>query len=188
MQLNSIVHPGKNRLNLDEENLLIKEAQEGGHSAFEKLYRLNVGKVYAICLRITVDRNKAEELTQDTFVRAWENLDSFRGESLFSTWLYRIAVNVTLIHMRSNRRRFARFSSLSKLIKLSSREEHSSGIGIDIEKAITKLPLNAKMIFIMHDIEGYKHDEIAEMMSIAPGTTKAQLHRARSLLREALEK
>ncbi|MFO7446072.1 MAG: RNA polymerase sigma factor [Ignavibacteriaceae bacterium] len=173
---------------VEEEIHLVKESQNGNSAAFEKLYHLNVKRVYALCIRITSKSDIAEELTQDVFVRAWDNIKSFRGESLFSTWLHRLAVNVVLVHLRTQKRRLARFQSLSEIFSLRKKVEAPTARGVDIEKAIEALPNKAKIIFLLHDVEGYKHTEIAEMMKLSPGTTKAQLHRARKLLRKALER
>lgn len=170
------------------EFLIVNEARSGNHNAFEELYKKNVNRIYAICLRLIADRKRAEELTQDVFVRAWENLNTFRGESLFSTWLYRLAVNVVLVDIRSAKRRSLRFLKLSDVFKFNKKHEHNPQNSIDLEKAIAGLPEKARMIFVLHDVEGYKHEEISGMLGIAEGTTKAQLHRARKLLREVLIK
>ena len=167
----------------------VRRAQQGDRSAFEQLYRENVNHVYAVCLRIAADTVRAEELTQDIFVRTWEMLATFRGESAFSTWLHRLAVNVVLVHLRSTRRRTSRVQSVDDLELYDSAENSTSpGTAIDLEEAITKLPPHARAIFVLHDIEGYKHTEIAEQLGIAVGTTKAQLHRARRILKEVLER
>lgn len=186
-----MVSPIKNReysLDSDVEDLLIKQAKEGDTNAFEKLYRMNVSRVYAICLRISSDKMRAEELTQDVFVKVWEKLSSFRGDSLFSTWLYKIAVNTSLMELRSRKRWFARFINFSDLLNFDKKISISMGTSIDLEKAVSYLPEKARLVFILHDVEGYKHDEISEILSVTTGTTKAQLHRARKLLREAMEK
>jgi RNA polymerase sigma-70 factor (ECF subfamily) len=177
-----------NLLNELNESVTVSEAQRGSHSAFEKLYRRNVSKIYSLCLRIIADRSRAEELTQDVFVRAWENISSFRGESLFSTWLYRLAVNVVLVELRSAKRRAKRFLRFGDVLKFIKKDELNHQSTMDIEKALTTLPEKARLVFILHDVEGYKHDEISKMLGIAPGTAKAQLHRARKLLREVLVK
>ena len=179
-------------LNINDHHNLsatIRQAQLGDHKAFEQLYRENVNHVYAVCLRIAADTVRAEELTQDIFVRTWEMLATFRGESAFSTWLHRLAVNVVLVHLRSTRRRTSRVQSVDDLELYDSAENSTSpGTAIDLEEAITKLPPHARAIFVLHDIEGYKHTEIAEQLGIAVGTTKAQLHRARRILKEVLER
>jgi len=176
------------RLDIEEESLLLKQAKEGDTSAFEKLYRVNVARVYSVCLRISSDKTRADELTQDVFVKVWEKLSSFRGESRFSTWLYKIAVNTSLIELRSRKRWFMRFKNFSDLLNFDKKVSISVSNSIDLEKAVSFLPEKARLVFILHDVEGYKHDEISEMLSVKSGTTKAQLHRARRLLREAMEK
>lgn len=168
-------------------------AASGDRVAFERLYRLHVNRVFSLCARMVADRTRAEELTQDVFVRAWEKLHLFRGESSFSTWLHRLAVNVVLNERKTEGRRRERFEEED--------EEHgmdgyvgtmgmplAPGDLLDLEKAITRLPPGARRVFTLHDVEGYKHEEIAEMMGVTTGATKAQLHRARMLLREALNR
>ena len=175
-------------LNNEQGSFLVSRAREGDANAFEKLYRKNVSRVYAVCLRISDDKMKAEELTQDVFVKAWENLGSFRGESLFFTWLYKIAVNTSLQEVRKRKRWFTRFKNFTGNLIYDTIVSISVGVYLDIDNAVSFLPEKARLVFILHDIEGYRHDEIAELLSVKTGTTKAQLHRARKLLREALEK
>jgi RNA polymerase sigma-70 factor (ECF subfamily) len=165
----------------------VKQAQEGDVAAYEELYRDNVGRVYGLCLRLAGDATLAEELTQDVFVRAWQKLGAFRGDSAFSTWLYPIAVNTALSERRSRARRGSRFLATDDLEPFD-RPERPAGPerALDLERALDRLPDGARAIFVLHDIEGFKHAEIAERTGIATGTSKAQLHRARRLLREAL--
>ncbi|HXK11777.1 MAG TPA: sigma-70 family RNA polymerase sigma factor [Vicinamibacteria bacterium] len=166
---------------------LVRAAQNGDLAAFERLYRENERKVFALCLRLSSDAALAEELTQEVFVRAWRKLGSFRGESAFSTWLYPLTVNVALSERRSRRRRDARIvptddpASLERA-PLAPRPE----AGFDLERAMAALPPGARTVFVLHDVEGRTHDEIAALLDLAPGTSKAQLFRARRLLREAL--
>ncbi|MBI1807655.1 MAG: sigma-70 family RNA polymerase sigma factor [Ignavibacteria bacterium] len=168
---------------------IVSRAQAGDKGAFEILYRQHVGRVYAVCLRILSNTERAEELTQVAFIRAWEMLGSFRGESAFSSWLHRIAVNVVLLDLRTQRRRTARVESTDDLDFYDSIEHTTPpSTGIDLEDAIASLPPQARAIFVLHDIEGYQHNEIAEMMGLATGTSKAQLHRARKLLKERLQR
>ncbi|MCI0707885.1 MAG: RNA polymerase sigma factor [Ignavibacteriae bacterium] len=163
-------------------------AQSGNREAFEQIYREHVGRVYAVCIRICGDRVRAEELTQDVFVRTWQMLPTFRGESAFSSWLHRLAVNVVLVDYRAQRRRTSRVYTAENLEQYDSPETASApGDAIDLEDAVRQLPPQARAIFILHDIEGYKHEEIAEQLELAVGTCKAQLHRARKLLKEVLE-
>lgn len=166
---------------------LVQQAQAGDRDAFERLYYEHVGRVFAVCFRIVADRARAEELTQDTFVLAWEKLASFKGESLFSSWLHRVAVNVVLMDIRSARRRTSKIFASDELEELEAGSPSHVGVRMDLERAIASLPPQARTIFVLHDIEGYKHEEIAAQMQLAVGTTKAQLHRARTLLKEALE-
>lgn len=169
-------------------NETVRRAQQGNRSAFEELYRDHVGRVYALCVRTSGNRSRAEELTQDVFVRTWEMIGSFRGESAFSSWLHRLAVNVVLSDYRSGTRRTARVMTTDNLEPYDrSPGTPEPGASLDMEEAIAKLPSQARLVFVLHDIEGYKHEEIAEQMGTAVGTCKAQLHRARKLLREALE-
>lgn len=177
---------------------LVQRAQEGDSSAFEMLYRREVGRIYALCLRMTADEVRAATLTQDTFVRAWRRLGQFRKASSFSTWLYRIGVNVVLTSERSNARRRARVVSKGDRSDLeaatrTAQPDVTRGEGsrrdaaLDLEEAIGRLPTQAKAVLILHEIEGYTHAEIGEMLEIATGTSKAHLHRARTLLKEMLK-
>lgn len=145
--------------------------------------------MYALCLRLTGDAGAAEERTQDVFVRAWDKLRSFRGESLFSSWLHRLAVNVVMNERRTTIRREQRVTPVAAPEVLErGHGEPTIGLGIDLERAIAALPEGAREVFVLYDIEGYSHAEIGEMTGIAEGTSKAQLFRARHLLREKLDR
>lgn len=165
--------------------LLVRRAKAGDLVAFEEIYHQEIGRVYALCLRMAASQHQAVSYAQDTFVRAWQNLGSFREESAFSSWLHRIAVNVVLSERRSSTRRNARIQYTDDLTEHSwgSNVSHNS---MDLENSIAALPEKARMVLVLHDIEGYKHAEISEMMQIAVGTSKAHLHRARMLLRTML--
>jgi RNA polymerase sigma-70 factor, ECF subfamily len=169
---------------------LIHRAQQGDQAAFEALYHQHVGRVYAVCLRLTGDRGRAEELTQDAFVRAWERLGSFRGDSAFSSWLYRVAVNVVYLSLRAAGRRTRRVVAVADPGALERAPDDTGGPGtaLDLEGAVARLPPGAREVFVLHDVEGYRHEEIAQLAGIAVGTSKAQLFRARRLLREALNR
>jgi RNA polymerase sigma-70 factor (ECF subfamily) len=169
------------------ERRLVKEAQAGDLASFERLYRDNVRKVFALCLRMSQDASLAEELTQEVFVKAWRKLPGFRGESAFSSWLYPMAVNTALSERRSRRRRDARIvaDEAPERLEKTPRAPRPEA-GFDLERALGTLPPGARAVFVLHDVEGRTHDEIAAMLDLAPGTSKAQLHRARRLLREAL--
>lgn len=166
----------------------MRRARVGDRAAFEDLYRAHVGRVYALCLRMAADEVRAEELTQDVFIRTWQRLESFRGEAAFSSWLYRLTVNVVLGALRAERRRTTRVKAVGDLTALAPvSNDPVAGRAIDLERAMARLPDGARTVFVLHDVEGFKHQEIARVLGIAPGTAKAQLHRARKLLQEALE-
>ena len=168
---------------------LVQRAQQGDQDAFGALYRAHVGRVHALCLRLSGDAQAAAELTQDVFVRVWEALPSFRGESAFGSWLFRLAMNVFLGKRRATGRRERRvFSTAEPAVLEQAREQARSGERLDLEQAIAALPPGARAVFVLHDVEGYQHGEIARMTGIAEGTSKAQLFRARRLLREALRR
>jgi RNA polymerase sigma-70 factor (ECF subfamily) len=165
----------------------VRKAQQGDEGAFERLYRWHVNRVYGLCLRLSCDPVTAQELTQDAFVRAWERLDSFRYESAFSSWLYRLTVNVVLGDRRSRQRRAAKMAEAQSIGgRYSGAEAPPPETRLDLETAIARLPEGARQVFVLHDVEGYKHEEIANLVGIAPGTSKAHLHRARKVLREQL--
>jgi len=167
----------------------IRRAQAGDVDAFEALYREHSGRVYALCVRLKAgDRSDATELMQDVFIKAWRRLETFRGDCAFSSWLHRLAVNTMLENARGDRRREARVLSMEDTSLLPG-AARSSGIELrmDMEDAVASLPKGARLAFVLHDIEGYQHQEIAEQLKVSVGTVKAQLHRARRLLRERLE-
>jgi RNA polymerase sigma-70 factor (ECF subfamily) len=166
---------------------LVVAARAGSVGAFEALYRAHVGRIHALCLRLTADREIAAQLTQDTFVRAWENLDGFRGESRFETWLHRLAVNVVLDWRRQRDRRDRReISDDDSQTLTAATAAPRVAERLDLERAVARLPEGARTVFVLHEIEGYPLKEIAEIEGIAEGTVKSQLHRARQILREAL--
>ena len=166
-----------------EERALVARAQAGDLAAFEALYRANLGRVYAVCFRMAGEATLAEELAQDVFVRAWQRLGSFRGESAFSSWLHPLTVNVALSERRSRRRRTARLVTTDEPEAFERPQARPSGpeAGFDLDRALATLPPGARSVFVLHE-------EIARMTGVATGTSKAQLHRARRLLREALER
>jgi RNA polymerase sigma-70 factor (ECF subfamily) len=172
----------------------VARAAAGDRSAFERLYRDHVNRVYTLCARMVADRGRAEELTQDVFVRAWEKLHLFRGESSFGTWLHRLTVNLVLNARKSDGRQRTRFEENDD--EMGGMDALPGVVGmplapgdlLDLEEAVERLPPGARRVFVLHDVEGYKHEEIAEMLGVTSGATKAQLHRARLLLREALNR
>jgi RNA polymerase sigma-70 factor (ECF subfamily) len=175
----------------EAEQALVRRAKDGDVTAFEQLYRDNERRVFALCLRMSSNPSLAEEITQDVFVRAWRKLSSFRGDSAFSSWLHPIAVNTALSERRARVRRTSRVfatDDLTPFEKAPETKQAGAEAGFDLEAAMRELPPGARAVFVLHDVEGYRHEEIARTMGIAVGTSKAQLHRARALLREALKR
>jgi len=164
----------------------VRRAQAGDADAFEAVYRAHAGRVYAVCLRMSADPAAATELTQDVFVRAWEKLDTFRGESALGTWLHRLAVNVVLMDRRTRGRRAEEPLEDSDAPSGEPGPALPSELRLDLEQAIAALPPMARQVLVLFDIEGYGHAEIGELMGIAEGTSKAHLFRARQRLREIL--
>ena len=172
-------------------------AQRGDDDAFAALYDAHATRVYALCLGLAGDRATATELVQDVFVRVWEKLDSFRGECAFCTWLHRVAVNVALESERKGRRRSLRVQIAADLRLVNGTADERTpdaaatatyqGLVLDLERAIARLSPGARAVFVLHDVEGFQHAEIAERLGIAEGTSKAHLFRARRLLREMLK-
>jgi RNA polymerase sigma-70 factor (ECF subfamily) len=164
----------------------VRAAAAGDRHAFQRLYRLHVGRVHGAVYRLAgYDHARAEDLTQDAFVRAWQKLPGFRHESAFGTWLYRLAVNVALMDIR------ARGADPVSMLD----DEHLPDTGEtpfcaaereELERAIGQLPPRARAVLVLHDIEGWRHEEIGSELGMAVGTSKAQLHRARGLLRKVL--
>ena len=165
----------------------VRLAQAGDTDAFEHVYRAHVGRVYALCLRMCRDQQEAEELTQDVFVRAWQKLGSFRGESRFSTWIHRLGVNLVLQARRSSGRRGAREEVVADLERYGHQAVRAMpGTRVDLERAIAALPKGAREVLVLRDVQGFKYQEIAEMTGVSLGTVKAQIHRARGLVQKAL--
>ncbi|NOT33590.1 MAG: RNA polymerase sigma factor [Candidatus Eisenbacteria bacterium] len=163
-----------------------RRAAAGDVRAFERLYRQHVGRVNALARRMAGTED-AEELTQEVFVRAWERLESFRGDSAFGTWLHRVAINFILTRRTRRNLEWSRRDDTEGALNQVPARVTAGEHGIDFERAIGRLPSGARQIFVMHDVEGFKHEEIAEALGVTTGTTKAQLHRARMLLRGHLE-
>ena len=167
----------------------VVSAQSGDVGAYERLYHQHVGRIYAICLRMTASPDRAEEATQQAFINAWRRLETFSGDH-FAAWLKKIAVNAVLSEARSRGRR--QEDAMDDVEQAAAAESPRPVAvpdhGLDLESAIKILPERARTVFVLHDIEGYRHREIAEMIGVAEGTSKAQLHRARKTLREVLQR
>jgi RNA polymerase sigma-70 factor, ECF subfamily len=167
---------------------IVRRAQQGDVQAFENVYRLHAPAIHALCRRLSGNEREARELVQDVFVRAWEKLESFRGQSTLATWLHRLAVNVVLQHLRTTKRDGLRMIDDLDEATFGSRSP-GTGVeaGIDMDWALTQLPAGARSVFVLHDVHGYSHDEIAQMTGIAAGTARAQLWRARRALTRLLD-
>ena len=172
------------------ENRWVEKARAGDRLAFEKLYRSHCDRIYALCWRMCgADKALAEDLVQEAFVRAWNKLELFRGDSKFGTWLHRLTVNVVLSDRRIRVKRLQRERELVDDVErtLVGDRDVFAGLRKDLEAAIAGLPERARTVLVLYDIEGYQHDEIAEITGMAVGSSKAQLHRARKLVRETLK-
>lgn len=165
---------------------LIKRAQRSDTSAFEALYRKHVDKVYGVCLRMTGNVSEAEDCAQEAFIQAWRKLDKFRGDSAFSTWLHRIAVNAVLGRIRKSSREQDRINAVAD-ISPPGIDAGDSGEMRDLSQAVDRLPEGARHVFLLHAVYGYSHGETGNMLGIAEGTSKAQLHRAKRLLVQQLK-
>lgn len=173
------------------ERARVAAAATGSISAFEALYRRHAGRIHALCLRMTGQRSAAEDCVQETFVQAWQNLEKFEGRSEFGTWLHRIAVNCALSWLRAESRRpsgHVRAVGDDPDWWGADATLTDPGSDLDLERAIAGLPEGARDVFVLQALGGFSHEETAEMLGIAVGTSKAQLHRARRLLEARLEK
>lgn len=168
------------------ETELVQRAQGGDTAAFEDLYRRFAGRVYAISLRLAGDPGQAQETTQDVFVRAWQKLGNFEPGTSLGAWLRTITVNLHLDRVRASGRLAAREMQVEDLGSFAAPAPPGPVRALDLERAVAKLPEGARTVFVLHDVEGFEHQEIAQKLGLALGTCKAQLHRARRLLREAL--
>ena len=161
----------------------VRLAAAGDTTAFERLYRAHVPRVYGLACRMA-GYDRADEFTQDVFVRTWQKLRTFRGEATFSSWLYRLAANLICSQLRADGTRREHETTIGVMPAGRSVEQESAETRLDLEAAMQRLPDRARQIFVLHDVEGYKHREIAKIMGIKLGTSKSQLHRARMMLRQ----
>ena len=172
------------------EDRWVEKAREGDRLAFEQLYRSHCDRIHALCWRMCGgDKALAEDMVQEAFVRAWNKLHLFRGDSKFGTWLHRLTVNVVLSDRRIRVKRLHREQEMVDEVErtLVGERDVFAGLRQDLEAAIAGLPERARSVLVLYDIEGYRHKEIAEMTGMAVGSSKAQLHRARKLIREVLK-
>lgn len=170
------------RLDVRSDNDLARQASAGDKQAFKVLYQRHHQRAYAIAFRLGGQASLAEDITQECFVRLWQKLPQYRGESQFTTWLHSLCINQALSTLKGQKRFWARFLPM---------EEHPEPIANDdnygeLDKLILRLPERARIVFVLSAIEGYQHEEIASLLGIAVGTSKAQYHRAKHLLQEML--
>lgn len=168
---------------------LVAAARKGDMKAFERLYRLHSGKVLGLCLRMTRRRDVAEDCVQQTFIRAWRSLAAFEGRSAFGTWLHRIAVNEVLTYQRNHGTRAESDSEAvddAHAEPVEMQRGYDAGEVMDVERALATLPPGSRHVVVLQTVYGYSHEEVADMLGIAVGTCKAQLHRGRRLLRERM--
>ena len=177
------------RVPLDE-RALVQQAQRGDVGAFEALYHASSGRVFALCLRMCGDRASATEALQDVFVRVWERLEQFKGESTFPTWVHRVCVNQLLEQRRSDVRREARVVSMDPTDLPHPGRDAAGDVDIrfDLEHALPQLSVGARRVFVLHDMQGYASDEIARLLGLSESTVRVQLHRARKQLMELLQR
>lgn len=165
-----------------DEAELIERAKNNDYRAYEALYHQHIGRVFALCVRLLNDRDMAEDMAQEAFVQAWRNLSKFRGDSAFGSWLYRITTNTVLSYLRKQKH----FQNSLDVDEIDIEYRETQDEKISLEVAIAALPDGARAVFVLYALEGYTHEEIAAMLDIAVGSSKAQLHRARGLLKEKL--
>jgi len=172
----------------------IERAKQGNAEAFEVLYNLHKRRVYSLCLRMTANTAEAEDLTQEAFLQLFRKIGTFRGESAFSTWLHRMAVNVVLMHLRKKGLPVVPLEETIETEEESPKKEPGAPDALlagavdrlELQRAVDALPPGYRTIFVLHDVEGFEHNEIAEMVGCSIGNSKSQLHKARLKLRNSL--
>jgi RNA polymerase sigma-70 factor (ECF subfamily) len=172
---------------------LAQASAAGDEAAFETIYRTHFRRVYSLCLRMLGNLTDAEDVTQDVFIQLYRKIGSFQGDSALSTWLYRLTVNTVLMHLRHKQRKHKEqtvedesLQSLAEVDQFKHRDEVSLIDRIALERAIAELPIGYRSVLVLHDIEGYEHEEIGRMLGISVGTSKSQLHKARLKLRKLI--
>lgn len=176
---NRVAPPESESVRIDD---AVRRARQGDVDAFEIVYRAHAARIHGLCRRMVNDDTQARDLVQDVFVRAWERLTTFREQSAFGTWLHRLGVNVVLEHLRSRKRDESRHVDADEWLSAPGSPAGAIEARMDLDQALARLPAGARTVFLLHDMEGYSHDEIAQMTGIAPGTSRAQLWRARRTL------
>lgn len=168
------------------ETELIIRVQAHDKVAFQALYQMHLPRVYGLCCRLCADQSQAEDATQEVFIQLWQKIANFKGNSKFSTWLHSVAANVTISYIRKQKGWWQKMMNIEDS-SMSEQASESSIAETDLEKWVMRLPERARMVFVLHAIEGYRHAQIADMLGMAVGTSKAQLHRARQLIEEWMD-
>lgn len=162
---------------------LIRSVQNGDKQAYNILYQQYIGQVYGLCYRLTGEKMLAEDAAQEVFIQLWRKIGNFKGDSKFSTWLHTVTSNITISYMRKQKGWVQKMFNLEDSVAMNQEAEESTG-NVDLESYVVRLPERARIVFVLHAIEGYRHEEIANMTNMAVGSSKAQFHRAKQLLKE----
>ncbi len=162
---------------------LIKAVQEGDKKAYQKLYQTYIGQVYGLCFRLTSDKSLAEDAAQEVFIQLWRKIGNFKGDSKFSTWLHTVTSNITISYLRKQRGWVQRMFNIEDSEAMNFSADQGTDLS-ELEAHVARLPERARIVFVLHAIEGYRHEDIADMMKMAVGSSKAQFHRAKQLLKE----
>jgi len=167
---------------------LIKAVQGGDKQAYNRLYQEYIGQVYGLCLRLTGEKMLAEDAAQEVFIQLWRKIGNFKGDSKFSTWLHTVTSNITISYIRKQKGWLQKMFNIEDYVAMNGGsglpEAEESSSSVDIESYVARLPERARLVFVLHAIEGYRHEEIATMTNMAVGSSKAQFHRAKQLLKE----
>ena len=162
---------------------LIKAVQGKDKQAYNRLYQQYIGQVYGLCYRLTGEKMLAEDAAQEVFIQLWRKIDNFKGDSKFSTWLHTVTSNITISYIRKQKGWLQKMFNIEGSVAMNETAQQSSS-SVDIESYVARLPERARVVFVLHAIEGYRHQEIATMTNMAVGTSKAQFHRAKQLLKQ----
>ncbi len=171
----------------ENERKLIAASQQRDTSAFKRLYELHLGRVYSLCLRLSGNSAEAEDIAQEVFIEVWDAIVRFKGESKFSTWLYQVTTNIAISHIRKRQRWWARFNVLGRDDEQIQNLDAGSEYLTELDRCIAELPEQARLVFVLFAVEGYRHDEIGRILDIAPGTSKAHYARARKMLKDKFD-
>ncbi len=183
----AVLHSSRDPTQADADAADAVLAASGDAKAFERLYEGHVARIHSLARRM-IGVDEADDVTQDVFVRVWDKLGSFRGDAAFGTWLYRLAINVILGKRESLARQRGRIQEGEEMLDRAETRRSHPELVMDFEVAIEKLPPRARQVFVLHDVEGFKHQEIAAQLGVTTGTSKAQLHRARMALRKHVDR